>query len=150
MTAALDPPVVAIGTDVLGIAGVGASLDRFGDRYLRHVYTSEEIRACEAKGVFRGTAYAARFAAKEAVIKVLGSTEVSFREVEIDLREGETGREPTGGVRVQLHRRAAVHAERCAIATIQVCVGYGREYAMATAIGFAAAPAEAAREGSSS
>ena len=62
---------VRVGSDVLSINQVGESVARFGDRYLARVFTEHEISAASAAPEVQAARLAARFAAKEATIKVL-------------------------------------------------------------------------------
>src|SRR3989304_6054431 len=62
-------PQSAVGVDVIEIGRVEAALGRFGERFLRRVYTREEAAFCRG----RVHELAARFAAKEAVMKALGT-----------------------------------------------------------------------------
>ena len=62
--------VIGLGTDLIEIARIAQTVDRFGERFLRRVYTPQEIAYCLGK---RSSAesLAARFAAKEAAAKAL-------------------------------------------------------------------------------
>lgn len=65
--------VVATGVDLAEIERVARALDaRYGARFRERVFTAEERRYCESRGRGRAESYAARFAAKEAVMKALG------------------------------------------------------------------------------
>lgn len=65
--------VIATGADLAEIERVARALDaRHGERFRARVYTDEERRYCDARGRGRAESYAARFAAKEAVMKALG------------------------------------------------------------------------------
>lgn len=79
----LDGRRVRTGCDVVAIADVRESLAAFGDRYLHKVFTASEIDDC--RGRDRVPGLAARFAAKEAVIKAFGQPEMPFplREIEV-------------------------------------------------------------------
>ncbi|OBI44112.1 holo-ACP synthase [Mycobacterium sp. E796] len=79
----LDGRRVRTGCDVVAIADVRDSLAAFGDRYLHKVFTASEIDDCRGRDRVHGLA--ARFAAKEAVIKAFGEPDVSFplREIEV-------------------------------------------------------------------
>src|SRR3990170_8146854 len=94
-------PTSAVGVDVIEIERVEAALGRFGERFLRRVYTAEEAASCRG----RVHELAVRFAAKEAVMKALGTgvRGVAWREIEIlpDRR---------GKPMVYLHGRAADRA----------------------------------------
>jgi holo-[acyl-carrier protein] synthase len=80
--AAADGQRVRIGCDVLAVQDVADSLAKFGDRYLRKVFTAGEIDDCQGGNVH---GLAARFAAKEAVIKAFAEPGMPFplREIEI-------------------------------------------------------------------
>jgi len=59
-----------VGCDLTNPLDVAASIEQFGDRYLRRIYTDAELAGCA--GPILSQRLAARFAAKEAVAKVLG------------------------------------------------------------------------------
>jgi holo-[acyl-carrier protein] synthase len=63
--------VVGSGIDVIEISRIGRAIARWGDRFLQRIYTSREIRYCQAKQRPE-ISFAARFAAKEAAMKALG------------------------------------------------------------------------------
>lgn len=77
---ALEPAGVRVGVDLVDVGEVADSVERFGDRYLTRLYTDHEIACCRRSGADGGAgpvgryateSLAARFAAKEAVLKVL-------------------------------------------------------------------------------
>ena len=63
--------IVGTGIDIAEVPRIRQSIARFGDRFLRRIYTAGEIRYCDSKAN-RVERYAARFAAKEAAMKALG------------------------------------------------------------------------------
>ncbi|MCD6307670.1 MAG: holo-ACP synthase [Candidatus Latescibacteria bacterium] len=63
--------IVGIGIDIVQISRLGDAVDRYGDRFLRRVFTDWERAYCEAR-IRTMERYAARFAAKEAAFKALG------------------------------------------------------------------------------
>ncbi len=82
--------IVAVGLDATDIHRVRQSVNRFGDRFLQRVFTNEEIRYCMRR---RDPAphLAARFAAKEAGMKALGtgwSRGVVWRDIEVVRHQG--------------------------------------------------------------
>jgi holo-[acyl-carrier protein] synthase len=79
----VDGRHVRVGCDVIDVEDVQNSLDAFGDRYLRKVFTASEIDDCQ--GHNRAQRLAARFAAKEAVIKAFAEPDMPFplREIEV-------------------------------------------------------------------
>jgi holo-[acyl-carrier protein] synthase len=60
-----------VGTDLVNVDEVAASIERFGDRYLSRIFTSQETAACSGPNGPSAERLAARFAAKESVVKVL-------------------------------------------------------------------------------
>ncbi|MBD3233924.1 MAG: holo-[acyl-carrier-protein] synthase [candidate division Zixibacteria bacterium] len=65
--------VKAVGIDIIEISRIRQAIERWGDRFLHRVFTPWEISYCSEK-VFPEYSFAARFAAKEAVFKTLGSS----------------------------------------------------------------------------
>jgi holo-[acyl-carrier protein] synthase len=81
--------IVGLGIDIVEVARLAAALGRHGDRFVDRVFTDREKAACGARGD-RILALAARFAAKEACLKALGTgwaEGLGFRDVEV-VREG--------------------------------------------------------------
>jgi holo-[acyl-carrier protein] synthase len=64
--------IVGTGIDIAEVRRIGQSIARFGDRFLERVFTAGEISYCDSKAN-RMERYAARFAAKEAAMKALGT-----------------------------------------------------------------------------
>ena len=81
---------IRVGVDLAMVDDVAASVERFGDRYLRRVYTDHELACCEGEGSVAAAGLAARFAAKEATIKVLRPVDDApdWRSIEIQRIEG--------------------------------------------------------------
>ena len=65
--------VVAVGLDLESVARVDAAIERHGDAFLEKVFTPEEIALCRSRGGNAPNSFAARWAAKEAFSKALGS-----------------------------------------------------------------------------
>jgi holo-[acyl-carrier protein] synthase len=83
--------IVAIGTDIVEIARIERALDnaRTGDRFRRRVFTPREIDYCTKRPRY-AQSFAARFAAKEAVMKVLGTgfgEGIGWQEIEVVRKE---------------------------------------------------------------
>lgn len=98
--------IAGIGMDMVLIERMRRTIDRFGDRFLRRVFTEGEIAYCRTKRD-PVPSFAARFAAKEAAMKALGtgvSRGVFFRHVEVSRRRGE-------GPRVLFHGGARRRAD---------------------------------------
>jgi holo-[acyl-carrier protein] synthase len=121
--------VVGLGSDLIEIARVAKSIDRFGTRFLRRVFTPEEIAYCQRK---RNAAesFAARFAAKEAGAKALGtgiSHGISWPEIEVR-------REPSGKPTLHWTGRALERAMKLGVRTAALTLTHSRDVAMAIVV----------------
>ncbi|HEY0264339.1 MAG TPA: holo-ACP synthase [Granulicella sp.] len=122
--------VLGLGTDLIEIERIEATLERHGDRFLHRVYTAGEIEFCRRKGKTAAESFAARFAAKEAGAKALGtgiSRGVSWREIEV-LRK--PGQRPE----LVFHGRAAERARAMGVRHISLSLTHNRTSAMAVVI----------------
>ncbi len=123
-----QPPegTTELGIDIIKVERIAAALKRHGDRFPRRVLTDSEHRYVRN----RPQNFAGRWAAKEAVSKVLGLgvRGVGWRDIEI-------ARLPTGQPEVRLHGRAAVRAEQLGMGRIAVSISHEGEYAVAIAFG---------------
>ena len=77
-----------VGTDIIEVSRIEKIIKEKGDNFLNRIYTKNEIDYCESKGLNKYQHYAGRFAAKEAVFKVLNGEIVSerslaFKDIEI-------------------------------------------------------------------
>ena len=119
-----------LGIDIIKIERIAAALKRFGDRFPRRVLTDAEARYVRN----RPQNFAGRWAAKEAVSKVLGLgvRGVGWRDIEI-------ARLPTGQPAVRLHGRAKARAEQLGMGRIAVSISHEGEYAVAIAFGIRSA-----------
>ena len=94
--------------DLVSVAEVAAALDRFGDRYVRRIFTEQEAAYCRAaRGAAAAARFAARFAAKEAAVKALQPDGPWA-----DWRAIEVRRHRTGRCTLILRREAASLADR--------------------------------------
>lgn len=121
--------IVGTGIDIAEVPRIAESINRFGDRFIRRVFTEGEIRYCDSKAN-RFERYAARFAAKEAAMKALGTgwnNGVRWRDVEV-VRE--PGRRPT----IKFHATAAEVAARLNTKNISLSITHTAEQAMASVI----------------
>jgi holo-[acyl-carrier protein] synthase len=91
-----------VGTDLVPVSEVAASVARFGDRYLGRVYTAHELSCCQGPPSVVAAGLAARFAAKEATLKVLRPVDH-----QPDWRSIEIRRDPGGWCDVHLTDTAA-------------------------------------------
>jgi len=93
---------LSVGVDLVDIAEVARSVKHFGDRYLRRVFTEHEISCCTGPPDAAAASLAARFAAKEATLKVLRPDDARP-----DWRSIEVVRLPSGACKLRLRGAAA-------------------------------------------
>ena len=90
--------IVGIGTDIIEISRIEKAIEEYGERFLKRIFTDTERNYCEQFKDTRFLHYAARFAAKEAFSKAIGTgiTE-GFKFSEIGIKN-----EPSGKPRIEL------------------------------------------------
>jgi holo-[acyl-carrier protein] synthase len=118
-----------VGMDVQSINEVRASLAQFGRRYTCRLFTDHEIEDCGEGSPIAALRYAERFAAKEAVLKVLNVREVvpSWKDIEVRRRKSE-------GFEVFLYGVAAELAHERGIRSISLSISHARGVATAAAV----------------
>jgi holo-[acyl-carrier protein] synthase len=82
--------IIGLGLDATEIARIAKTIERHGDRFIKRIYTDGEIAYCQRKRD-AASSFAARFAAKEAAMKALGtghSSGVLWRDIEVVRRHG--------------------------------------------------------------
>jgi holo-[acyl-carrier protein] synthase len=122
--------VLGVGTDLIETKRIEESIDRFGERFLERVFTPGEIAYCMRKKKNAAESFAARFAAKEAGAKALGtgiSRGITWKELEVR-------REASGRPTLHLSGRAAELAGGMGVHRIQLSLTHSRELAMAIVI----------------
>ncbi len=121
--------IVGSGVDLCEVPRMRSAIERHGERFKRRVFTDREIAYAESKAN-RFERYAARFAAKEAGMKALGTGwrgGLGWRDLEVtNLRSGR----PT----LAFHGKAAEIAERLGVANIALSITHTAEQAMAMVI----------------
>lgn len=121
--------VVGTGTDLIEIERVEASIERFGGRFLERVFTPGEIAYC-LKKKHAAESFAARFAAKEAGAKALGtgiSRGIGWKEIEV---RREPGERPT----LHVTGRAAKRAAAMGVRRLHLSLTHSRSLAMAVVV----------------
>lgn len=121
------------GVDIVEIDRIEKSIKKLGDKFLEKVFNLSEIHYCEAKKVNKYQSYAARFAAKEAVAKLLGTgigNGVSFKDIVI---ENDDNNAPM----VKLYGGASVKCEDFKIEDIAISMSHCKKFAVAHAAGVA-------------
>ena len=82
--------IIGTGIDATEISRIAAAIERYGDRFVKRIFTDEEVAYCRRRRDF-ASSFAARFAAKEAAMKALGtghSRGVFWRGIEVVRRSG--------------------------------------------------------------
>lgn len=121
--------IVGTGIDIAEVSRIRQSIERFGDRFLRRIFTPDEIRYCESKAN-RIERYAARFAAKEAAMKALGTGwnhGVRWRDCEVT-------RQPWKRPTVTFHGRAGEFAAGLSVKNTALSISHTTELAIAQVI----------------
>jgi holo-[acyl-carrier protein] synthase len=121
--------IVGTGIDIAEVPRIRQAIERFGDRFLRRIYTAGEIRYCDSKAN-RVERYAARFAAKEAAMKALGmgwSHGVRWRDCEVT-------RLPGGSPTVSFHGRAGEISAQLGVKNSALSISHTAEQAIAQVI----------------
>lgn len=121
--------IVGTGIDIAEVDRIGQSIERFGARFLQRVFTEGEIRYCDSKAN-RFERYAARFAAKEAAMKALGTGwnhGVRWRDCEVT-------RMPGGRPTMSFHGKAAEFAAKLGVKSIALSLSHTQEQAIAHVI----------------
>lgn len=121
--------IVGSGIDLAEIGRIQQSIDRYGRRFLDRIYTAGEQAYCLRKRK-SAESFAARFAAKEAGAKALGtgiSHGVSWLEIEVV-------REPGGRPTIKFHGRASQIATRMGVARTALSITHTNDLAMASVV----------------
>ena len=114
-----------VGVDIIEIERIGLTYSRYPLRFLEKIYTPGEQAYCRG----RAPQLASRFAAKEAVMKALGTgvRGVGWRDIEVQRKRG---RAPE----IVLHDRAKARAEKMGITRIAISLSHSRDFAVASVV----------------
>jgi len=121
--------IVGTGIDIAEVPRIRGSIERFGERFVRRVFTEGEIRYCDAKAN-RTERYAARFAAKEAAMKALGTGwnhGVRWHDIEVV-------RQPGSRPTIVFHGKAAEVAARLGAKNVALSLSHTADTAIAQVI----------------
>jgi len=121
--------IVGLGTDIIENVRIGQMIEKHGELFLQRVFTEQEIRYCQRRRAAIQH-YAGRWAAKEAVMKTLGTgftRGVGFQDIEVVSHR-------SGRPSIQLRGGAGEVARRLGIDEILITISHCRAYATATAI----------------
>lgn len=121
--------IVGVGVDLAEVHRIRASFERFGARFRDRVYTPLEIAYCERKAN-KHERYAARFAAKEAGMKAIGTGMRGG----VRWQDFEVTNLPSGKPTLRFHGKAAEYAERLGVTNIALSMTHTAETALAHVI----------------
>lgn len=114
-----------IGADIIEIPRIAKAIERRGESFLCRVYTYREIAQYRKKI----TSLAARFAAKEAVMKALGQGFFTIGWQDIEVLSG-----PGGQPTIRLYGRAKRRASQMGLKNLTLSLSHCREYALAVVL----------------
>ena len=121
--------IVGTGIDIAEVPRIREAIERHGERFLKRIFTEGEIQYCESKAN-RVERYAARFAAKEAGMKAIGTGwnhGVRWRDIEV-------ARKPGGRPTLLLHGKAAEFAAKLGATNVALSLTHTAEQAFAQVI----------------
>jgi holo-[acyl-carrier protein] synthase len=118
-----------VGTDLVLVDTVRESLDRHAEHYLERVYTRREVEDCRSARGLDAERLAARFAAKEATLKVLRPREEGIPWSAIEVR-----RDPSGWVALELSGPAAALADREGVTELSLSIAHEGDFATAVVV----------------
>lgn len=119
--------IVGLGCDIIEIERIARAIK--SESFIRRVFTAEEAAYCQRRGQQAAASFAARFAAKEAVLKALGTglREGSLQEIAVD-------NDGLGKPLVQLSGHFAMLAKQLGVKNIQISLSHSRDFAVAYVI----------------
>ena len=118
--------IIGIGTDIIEIDRVRRAVK--SEHFKRRVFTDKEINYCESRGQSAAASYAARFAAKEAFFKALGTGIVTA------LKEVEVVNNLRGQPEIFLYDETKILAQEKSVDKIFLSLSHSREYATANVV----------------
>ena len=125
------PEKMLLGTDLVWIPEIQRSIMQFGERYLQRMFSPQELSDCHGLHQKDYASLAARVAAKEATMKILGLTKESV----VPWNSIEVIRRQNGSPVLRLHRQALAFARAARIDECVLSLSHEQDYAIATVIG---------------
>lgn len=119
--------IVGVGCDIIEIERIARAIKR--ESFIQRVFTAKEAAYCQSRGQQAAASFAARFAAKEAVLKALGT---GLREG--SLQEIAVANDGLGKPLVQLSGHFAMLAKQLGVKNIQISLSHSRDFAVAYVI----------------
>lgn len=119
--------ILGIGTDIIEIGRIEKALENTA--FIERVFSKAERRYCDSRGAQAAASYAARFAAKEAVMKALGTGLTGGRLLDIEILPDDRGKPE-----VNLTGSFAALADSVGVTSIMISLSHCREYATAQTV----------------
>ena len=122
--------MLSCGNDIIRISRVKESIEQIGEKFLKRVYTDEEINYCESRRMCKYQSYAARFAAKEAAYKAIApnsSEDIEWKDIEVKRKEN-------GKPYIEFHGKLKEIANEKNIDSMDLSLSHDGDYAMATVV----------------
>lgn len=115
------------GIDIVEISRIQKSLNN--EKFINRIFTRQEQVYCNSRNILKASSYAARFAAKEAVVKAFGTgmRGGSWQDIEVIVDDN-------GAPHIKLHGYFAYSATKRKIYNIFLSLSHSKEYAIAQAI----------------
>jgi len=121
--------VLGLGTDIIECLRIAKMIEKHGELFLQRVYTEHEVGYCSSRKA-ANQHYAGRWAAKEAVLKAMGtgwSRGIRWRDIEVKVEVG-------GKPNVYIHGTAKEICNELGITDMLISISHCRSHATATAI----------------
>lgn len=122
--------IIGTGVDLIEVERIERALSRHGQRFLDRLFTPAEVQYCEGGGAQKSHRLAARFAAKEATLKALGTglrNGLNWTDIEVI-------RDPLGKPALRLTGKAADLAAQQGITQLHVSLSHAKDYAVAQVV----------------
>jgi len=121
--------IKGIGVDIVEIAKIDEPIKRWGDRFLKRIFTEKEIEYCRSH-LTSSIHFAGRFAAKESVLKALGTgwqNGIHFKQIEV--LNGSLG-----APQIQLFEKAKERARELGIEKFHLSISHNARHAVGTVV----------------
>jgi len=118
--------IYGVGVDIIEVERIKEAVSCFGERFLSRVFTSGEVAYCQGKAN-KYQSLAARFCAKEAVIKAARSSGLSLKEIEVINNED-------NAPQIKLKGKAKERFKRLSLGPIHLSLSHTKDHALAQAV----------------
>jgi holo-[acyl-carrier protein] synthase len=125
--------MLKVGTDLVQVSRIAESIATFGEKFTRRLFTDHEIAYAASSEPLQAARFAARFAAKEATIKMLDLSQVG-----LDWKQIEVLRADSGHCTLALHGLAKDAAARAKVQELSVSLSHDGDYATAVVVALTA------------